>query len=265
MRGIKQDKNGLPRAAWYFLTLLHIMVLAASVTIVIWVSRETLENKSFLTDSRYMHFQFWVCILFLFDILAEWCLARGKWKYFCTHLLFIIVSIPYLNILQWADIAVAPRIMYLIKLVPLFRAGYVLAMVSETFTSRKSLSMLWVYITWVAVSVYFAAMMFFVEEHYVNPQVDTFWTATWWAFLEMTTCGTNIPALTPTGKVLGVILSVEGLILFPVFTVYITNAVLKISKSQSHADDNGSPTGPSDKPDRHNDTDAAGATQQPLA
>lgn len=233
MTGTRQNIQGVPRAAKYFGTALHLMVLAAAVAMVIWVSRETLENKSFLADSRYMHFQFWVCILFLFDITVEWIMSPRKWEYICTHLLFIIVSIPYLNILEWADISVPPRIMYLIRLVPLFRAGYVLALVSKTFTSRRSLSMLWVYITWVGVSVYFAAMMFFVEEHYINPQVDTFWTSLWWAFLEMTTCGTNIPALTPTGKVLGVILSVEGLILFPVFTVYITNAVLRINKSRN--------------------------------
>lgn len=236
MTGTRQNIHGTPRAAKYFETVLHLMVLAAAVAMVIWVSRETLENKSFLADSNYMHFQFWVCILFLFDIIVEWIMSPRKWKYICTHLLFIIVSIPYLNILEWAHISVPPRIMYLIRLVPLFRAGYVLALVSKTFTSRQSLSMLWVYITWVGVSVYFAAMMFFVEEHYINPQVDTFWTSLWWAFLEMTTCGTNIPTLTPTGKVLGVVLSVEGLTLFPVFTVYITNAVLRINKSRNDGD-----------------------------
>lgn len=236
MAGIRQNIHEMPRAARYFETALHLMVLAAAIAMVIWVSRETLENKSFLTDSRYMHFQFWVCILFLFDIIVEWSMSPRKWKYICTHLLFIIVSIPYLNILEWAGISVPSRVMYLIRLVPLFRAGYVLALVSKTFTSRRSLSMLWVYITWVTVSVYFAAMMFFVEEHYVNPRVDTLWTSLWWAFLEMTTCGTNIPTLTPTGKVLGVVLSVEGLTLFPVFTVYITNAVLKINKSRNDGD-----------------------------
>lgn len=235
MSQIEKKYNDVPRGARYLLMTLHLLVLAASVAMVIWVSEETLENKSFLTDHKYMHFQFLVCLLFLFDIAAEWIITpKGKWKYLCTHLLFIIVSIPYLNILQWANITLPAHIMYLIKLVPLIRAGYVLVMVSETFTSRKSLNMLWVYITWVAVTVYFAAMMFFVEEHYVNPQVDTFWTALWWAFLEMTTCGTNIATLTPTGKVLGFVLSVEGLTLFPVFTVYITNAVLKFAKSDTN-------------------------------
>lgn len=216
------------------MTLLHLLVLAASVIMIVWISKVTLENKSFLTDDRYMHFQFIVCLLFLLDIFIEWAMSPKKWRYFCTHLLFIIVSIPYLNILQWSGIELSPRAMYLIKLIPLLRAGYVLAMVSESFTRRQSLSMLWVYITWVAVSVYFAALMFFVEEHYINPQVDTFWTSLYWAFLEMTTCGSDINPLTPTGKTLGFILSVEGLTLFPVFTVYITQAVLRFSQKDNN-------------------------------
>lgn len=222
------------KGAKIILTLLHLMVLAASVTMIVWISKVTLDNKSFLTDAGYMHFQFLVCILFLIDIIVEWSMSPKKWRYLCTHILFIIVSIPYLNILQWSGIELSPRIMYLIKLVPLLRAGYVLAMVSESFTRRQSLNMLWVYITWVAVTVYFAALMFFVEEHYINARVGTFWTSLYWAFMEMTTCGSDINPLTPTGKALAFILSVEGLTLFPVFTVYITNAVLRFSKKSDN-------------------------------
>lgn len=235
---VKQQHRS--HAASTVLTVLHIAVLAVSVIMVAWVSHDTLENTSFLSDGRYMKFQFWVCVLFMLDIIVEWFTAPRRWKYICTHILFILVSIPYLNILQWLGISLPGHIMFMIKLFPLFRAGYVLAMVSGRFTSRRSLSMLWVYITWVAVSVYFAAMMFFVEEHYVNPQVDTFWTSLWWAFLDMTTCGTNINPITPVGKALAFILPAEGLILFPVFTVYVTNAFLKINNEatsqQSAAD-----------------------------
>lgn len=213
------------------ITILHLMVLAASAIMVVWVSKESLENISFLTDGAYMHFQLWVCILFIFDIVVEFVLTPRKRKigYLLTHLMFLIVSIPWLNILFWLDIKVPGHIYYLLRLVPLIRAGYVLAIVSGALTSRKSLSMLWVYITWVTVAVYFAGLMFFVEEHGVNPDVDTFWTALWWAFLDMTTCGTNINPITDVGKVLSVVMPVVGLTLFPVFTVYITNGILKMT------------------------------------
>ncbi len=59
----------------------------------------------------------------------------------------------------------------------------------------------------------------------MNPQVDSWATAMWWASVSMTTLGSSVDAVTATGRVLGVILSGEGLMLLPVFTVYVTNAV----------------------------------------
>lgn len=41
--------------------------------------------------------------------------------------------------------------------------------------------------------------------------------------MSLTTAGCGIHAITPTGHVLGVVLSAAGLILFPVFTVFLTN------------------------------------------
>ena len=43
--------------------------------------------------------------------------------------------------------------------------------------------------------------------------------------MNITTVGCYIEPITPTGKVLSVILSGGGLILFPVFTVYIADAL----------------------------------------
>ena len=61
----------------------------------------------------------------------------------------------------------------------------------------------------------------------MNPEVRNLWDALWWAFLDATTVGSNIPSCTATGKVLDVFLSAEGLILFPLFTVYITNIITR--------------------------------------
>lgn len=210
-----------------FLGILHILVLAASTIMVIWISRQTLRNLSFLVDSAYLEFQFWVCMLFIFDIVVEWIYSPKKWKYICGHILFILISIPYLNIINHFQINLSGEALYLLRFVPMIRAGYVLAMVTGAISSNRALSMFWVYFIWVVCSIYIAGLMFFVEEHFINPQVDTFWTALWWAALDMTTVGSNINAMTTTGKTLAVILSGEGLILFPVFTVYITNAVLR--------------------------------------
>lgn len=217
----------VPRHGRWILTVTHMAVLAASAVMIVWITHDTLDNISFLSNERYLRFQFWICLLFMTDIVAEWCFAPRKWKYLAGHILFILVSIPYLNIIRHFNIPVDGEAEYLLRFVPMIRAGYVLALVSGALSSNKALSMFWVYVIWLIASLYFASLMFYVEEHFINRGVDTVWAALWWAVMSMTTTGSNINALTVTGQALGTFLSAEGLILFPVFTVYITQAVIK--------------------------------------
>lgn len=218
------------------LTMLHILVLLASVVMIIWITHETIENVSFLSSPGYMRFQFWVCILFLFDIFVELVLSPRKWHYLLTNLFFLIICIPWLNIVEFFHITLSPQLAYVMKFVPMIRAGFVLALISGALSANKALSMMAVYIIWVIASVYFAALVFFVEEHYINPLVTSYWSSLWWASLNITTVGCEISPMTATGKLLAIILSGEGLILFPVFTVYVTNAVISSQKTPVTAD-----------------------------
>lgn len=211
---------------------LHLLVLAASVIMIIWITKDTIDNVSFLSSPSYMRFQLWVCFLFLFDIVVDWTVSPNKLRYFLSNIFFIIISIPWLNIIQWLGIHMSPEITYVMKFVPMVRAGYVLALVSGALSANKALSMMAVYIIWVITSVYFGSLMFFVEEHYINPLVTSWWDALWWAALNITTVGCEISPYTATGKILAIILSGEGLILFPVFTVYVTNALADNSTPQ---------------------------------
>jgi hypothetical protein len=79
--------------------------------------------------------------------------------------------------------------------------------------------------------VYFSSLIFYAEERAGNPDVTTYGDAIWWAIMCMTTAGSYIGETTLTGKILSVVLSGGGLILFPVFTVYITNAVTHRARS----------------------------------
>lgn len=230
-----------------FVTALHLMVMAASVIMIVWITRETIDNVSFLSAPGYMRFQFWVCLLFLFDIAVEWLFAPRKWKYLVANIFFILISIPWLNLVEALHLHMSAPVAYLMRFVPMIRAGYVLAMISGALSANKALSMMSVYIIWVITSVYFGSLVFFVEEHYINPLVGSWWDALWWAALNITTVGCEISPMTATGKVLAIILSGEGLILFPVFTVYVTNAVIGSQKGNaSDSTDNTASTTPSD-------------------
>ena len=84
-------------------------------------------------------------------------------------------------------------------------------------------SLLVSYILIILSLTYFASLVFFMVERSVNPSVSTFGDAVWWAFMNVTTVGSNIFAKTVTGEVLSVVLAAAGMMLFPIFTVYITD------------------------------------------
>lgn len=214
-----------PTVRW-MLAFLHWMVLVASVVMIAWITKDTVESRPILGSAKFLSYQFWMCCLFLADVAVEAYFTPQRKQYLLGHIFFILVSIPWTNIFDWCGVEFSPQGQYLMRFVPMIRAGYVLAMVSGALTSNRAMSMLNVYIIWVAYSVYFGSLVFYMQEHTVNPGVTDYWSALWWAVLCMTTVASDINAVTATGKALSVILAGEGLILFPVFMAYITDAVI---------------------------------------
>ena len=81
------------------------------------------------------------------------------------------------------------------------------------------------YLVTLIATVYFSSLVFYVFEHGVNSGVKNYDDALWWAAMDVTTIGSNIVAVTPVGRVLSVILAVVGIMMFPVFTVYVTSLI----------------------------------------
>lgn len=202
------------------------MVLLASGAMIVWIARDTLRGDAVLGSHGFRRFQLWMCMLFQADIIVEWIFAPRKWRYVVRHLFFILVSIPYLSIAEVAGICPSAEGIYILGFVPMIRSAFVFAMVTGALTSSKTMSTFYVYLIWVSGSLLFASLMFYEGEHAINPQVDTFWTALWWAGMSMTTAGCYVTPVTTTGNVLEVFLSAEGMMLIPVFTVFFTRRVL---------------------------------------
>ena len=193
--------------------ILHVLILCLSLFLIISISMDTFHNIPFINQGSYLRIQFWICMFFLFDFLLEFFLAPDKWRYLSSHFIFLLVSIPYLNIIDY----------YL-------RGGYALAIVVGWLSGSKASGLFTSYITMLMATVYFASLIFFVLEHKVNPMVTDYWSALWWAFMDVTTVGSNIYAVTPTGKILSVVLAALGMMMFPIFTVYVTSLVQQANK-----------------------------------
>lgn len=117
--------------------------------------------------------------------------------------------------------------------------GYALAIVVGWLTYNRASSLFVSYLTMLLATVYFASLAFFVLEHKVNPLVTDYGDALWWAFMDVTTVGSNIIAMTTTGRVLSVLLAALGMMMFPIFTVYITNLIQQSNqkKKQYYAEE----------------------------
>ena len=81
--------------------ILHIIILVMSLFLVISISVDTFKGIPFYTQSSYMKTQLWICIWFLFDFVLEFFLAKHKGRYLRTHFIFLLVAIPYQNIIAY--------------------------------------------------------------------------------------------------------------------------------------------------------------------
>ena len=214
------------------LNFLHIVILVLSVFLLVSISYDTFNNISFLNQRLYLQIQLWICLFFLSVFFFELFLSEHRKHYLATHFLFLLVSIPYLNLIDYFGITFSPETTYLIRFVPMIRGGYALAIVVGWLTYSRASSLFISYITMLVATVYFASMIFFVLEHKVNPMVTGYPAALWWATMDVTTVGSNIYAATPIGKIMSVMLAALGMMLFPIFTVYITNLVQNANRER---------------------------------
>jgi len=174
----------------------------------------------------------------MFDFILEFFLAKRKWHYLRTHFVFFLVSIPYLNIIDYMQLTFSIETTYFLRFIPLLRSGYALAIVVGWLTASKASSLFISYLTMLLATVYFSSLIFFVLEHKVNSEVSSYSDALWWAFMDVTTVGSNVYAVTVTGRVLSVLLAALGMMMFPIFTVYVTSLVQKTNQEKQQYYDN---------------------------
>lgn len=218
----------------YVQNSMNLIVLVLSVLLIVWISLDTFNRVNFLENHSYMTFQFWVCIVFIIDFFVGLYFATNKKRYFWRNLIFLLLSIPYLNIVNLYHIPVSGEALYFVRFIPLARGAMALAIVISYLSSNAISSLFSSYLTIIILVAYFCSLIFYQREFGVNPDVKTYWTALWWTAMNLSTVGCAISPVTVAGKIVAVVLPICGMIMFPLFTVYLTNYVTRTFK---HADD----------------------------
>ena len=204
---------------------LHIAMLILSVFLIVSISIDTFKGIAFYDNPKFLRTQTWICVVFLADFFVEFFLAKRKWRYLATHFVFFLVSIPYLFIIHHFHLQFPAEVTYVIQFIPMVRGGYALAMIVGWFTYNKATGLFVTYLVTLIATVYFASLVFYLFEHGPNVNVTCYQDALWWAAMDVTTVGCNIVAVTAIGRVLSVLLAAMGMMMFPIFTVYVTSLI----------------------------------------
>lgn len=204
------------------LKVLNVLSLLAGGCLLVAVSWEILAGNPRHYSTNYLLLQGVVCVIFLADFFVRMVLAERSWRFFVRNLYFLLLSIPYLNIVDWTGVVLSHEEAMLMGLVPLLRALLGLYVLFSWIIENKVTRLLTSYVLSLSVFTYFAALVFYDYEVRINPAVHDFGDAVWWACMNLTTVGADIVAVTLIGKVLTVLLPTMGMLMFPIFTVYVT-------------------------------------------
>lgn len=203
--------------------LLNVLVIMASVAIIVMMSIEVLAPDKTIKYSTIVHFHFAICMIFLADYVVRLLEAPNKWRFAWHNILFLLISVPYLSIMQWSGVELTKETELVIRYVPFIRAAYGFAIVLGYFTRSKITNLFFTYIVVILSTAYFASLVFYSVEKGVNVGITTYHDALWWAFMDLTTVGSNINAVTGIGRILAVVLAASGMMMFPIFTAFITS------------------------------------------
>ena len=155
--------------------------------------------------------------VFAMDLTVRTYCAERRVKYLTTHWYdVLIVVVPFLRPLRLLRSARLFRLLYLSRAAAL---GTHAVTTAQELLRRNGLAFV---LAAAAVLLLVAASLVFAFEHDANGSIDSFGTATWWAFVTITSVGygDTVP-VTAEGRIVAVFLMILGISLFGFITANI--------------------------------------------
>lgn len=205
--------------------LLQGAVVVLSLFLIVYISYDILSGVQFARTQHYLTFQLIVCLVFLLSIFVDWYIAPRKLRFFVRNWFFLLVSIPYLNLIHFAGTTLSEEAYTYVRFIPLVRSAFALAVVVGYLSKNKLNSLFSAYLIVLLAGIYYASLIFYKVEFGVNEGVTSFPLVIWCAFMNVTTLGSPIVPATAVGKVIYVFLGFLGMTMLPLFTVYVSNLI----------------------------------------
>lgn len=204
---------------------LHLSAFMLSLLLVISISIDTFKGVPFYDDINYLDLQFWICVLLMVLFALEVYNADNSWQYFGRHILFLLLIVPYLTLFDWCGVELSPEMSFLFRFIPLIRGYIAFTIIAYQLLRDLTAGLLITYIVVLFSFIYYCSLIFYVLEFNVNPMMHNFWDSLWYSCMTATTAGCDISATTAVGKIISVLLALAGMMLLPVFTVYLTDII----------------------------------------
>lgn len=206
--------------------------LVAAVTLLFALSYEIVYGDRLHFSEWYLDLQLVVCAIFLIDFTVQISAERRKWLFVRHNILFLLLSVPYLNIIDLFGMSPSREWALALTAIPILRmllAVYLLTVWVIEDTIRRLFA---AYAFTLLLFTYLSALIFYDAEAGINTSLQSFGDAIWWAFMNMTTVGSALQPITAIGKILAVLLPLCGMMVLPLFTVYISN-IFKQTKRET--------------------------------
>lgn len=214
---------------------LNFLCVIASIILIVSVSLEAFSDDPFMAHSVYFDTQFWICIYFTTDFFVFLALAENRWRFFKRYFAVLLLSIPYLPLIEGADVQLTVGQTYFLHLIPLARGAAALVLIVSVIVRRITTALFVSYLILLFSIIYFLTLIFFVVERGINHEIHTYPDTLWWAAMTVTTLGSTIQPVSVAGKIITTVLATVGLTIFPIFTAYITTIVNRISQREAEA------------------------------
>ena len=215
--------------------IVNYLVLVLSFGLIVFISYDTYRGVNYLENNVYMTYQLICCIFFLFDYFYRFFISPHKWRFFVFALPFLLISIPYLNIIVLLNINVSREALLYLCFIPILRGLFALIMVVSFIAKKMTTTVFASYILVIIPLVYMCGLIFYIAEKDINTGVKNFWYALWWAGMNVTTIGCDINPMTAPGMIISFLLSLMGIIMLPLFTVYCGDILTTLNKKLKEA------------------------------
>ncbi len=213
--------------------LLNIAIFVVVFIFISIISITTIYPEINLPERLNLNIMALSCILTFTDFWIRFFQDNHKLIYTARNFIFLLASIPFLNISYYFGITLIPWQSILIHFLPLIRAGQSIMILGRWGITRKAENTFYSYLIGVLGFTYFSSLMFYQFEKGVNSEVTRFWDAIVWACSNLVTIGSDIQGTTEITQALSFILGACGMLLFPIFTAYL-NTVFERNKNKEN-------------------------------